>query len=60
MPALGSPPGLRLNAVFRWEIRPGSTFYAVWTRQQEDTRDPGSFALARLLISHVRVVARVL
>ena len=38
---------LRLNTVFRWEIKPGSTFYAVWTRQQEDTRDPGRFVLGR-------------
>ena len=27
---------LRLNAVFRWELKPGSAFYAVWTRQQQD------------------------
>lgn len=34
---------LRLNAVFRWEIRPGSNFYAVWTRQQQDFTNPGRF-----------------
>jgi hypothetical protein len=38
---------LKLNAVFRWEIRPGSIFHAVWTRQQEDTRDPGRLVLGR-------------
>jgi hypothetical protein len=38
---------LRVNAVFRWELRPGSTFYAVWTRQQQDTAHPGIFAPGR-------------
>ena len=38
---------LRLNAVFRWEVKPGSTFYAVWTRQQQDTRYPGVFSPIR-------------
>ncbi len=38
---------LRVNAVFRWELRPGSTFYAVWTRQQQDLSNPGDFALGR-------------
>ena len=28
---------LRFNAVFRWEPKPGSAFYAVWTRQQQDS-----------------------
>jgi len=35
---------LRVNAVFRWEMRPGSNFYAVWTRQQQDFSDPGVFS----------------
>jgi hypothetical protein len=35
---------LRVNAVFRWEMKPGSTFYAVWTRQQQDVSRPGVFA----------------
>ena len=35
---------LRVNAVFRWEMKPGSTLYAVWTRQQQDLSDPGNFA----------------
>jgi hypothetical protein len=34
---------LRVNTVFRWEIKPGSAFYAVWTRQQQDLSDPGHF-----------------
>ena len=38
---------LRLNAVYRWEIRPGSAFYAVWTRQQQDTNYPGTYSLSR-------------
>lgn len=38
---------LRVNAVFRWELRPGSNFYAVWTRQQQDLAHPGDFRLAR-------------
>jgi hypothetical protein len=38
---------LRLNAVFRWEFRPGSNFYAVWTRQQQDLSNPGRFAPGR-------------
>ena len=38
---------LRLNAVFRWEVKPGSTFYAVWTRQQQDVANPGTFAPGR-------------
>ena len=38
---------LRLNTVFRWEMKPGSTFYAVWTRQQEDDSRAGQFALGR-------------
>jgi hypothetical protein len=38
---------LRLNTVFRWEVKRGSTFYAVWTRQQEDTRLSGRLGLGR-------------
>jgi hypothetical protein len=38
---------LRLNAVFRWEMKPGSTFFAVWTRQQQDVANPGVFAPGR-------------
>jgi len=38
---------LRVNAVFRWELKPGSAFYAVWTRQQVDLSNPGVFAPGR-------------
>jgi len=39
---------LHASAVMRWEYRPGSTLFVVWTqgRDQED-RDPGSFAPTR-------------
>jgi hypothetical protein len=38
---------LKINSVFRWELKPGSTLYAVWTRQQVDTSSPGDFAFGR-------------
>jgi len=38
---------LRLNAIFRWEFRPGSTVYAVWTEQREDDAHPGDFRARR-------------
>ena len=38
---------LRLSAVFRWELKPGSALYVVWTRQQEDSAHPGDFSFAR-------------
>ena len=38
---------LRLNAVLRWEFRPGSTFYAVWTRRGHDLGNPGDFRFGR-------------
>ena len=38
---------LRLNAIFRWEFRPGSTLYAVWTEQREDDSHPGDFSAGR-------------
>ena len=38
---------LRLNAIFRWEWRPGSALYFVWTEQREDDARPGRFALGR-------------
>ena len=28
-------------------MKPGSNFYVVWTRQQQDLTDPGHFAPAR-------------
>jgi uncharacterized protein DUF5916/cellulose/xylan binding protein with CBM9 domain len=38
---------LRLNAVFRWEFKPGSTMYVVWTQQREDLSHPGQFRFRR-------------
>jgi hypothetical protein len=35
---------LRVNAVYRWEFRPGSTLYVVWTQQREDETSSGRFA----------------
>jgi hypothetical protein len=38
---------LRLNAVYRWEWRLGSTLYVVWTEQRENSGNPGTFAFGR-------------
>jgi hypothetical protein len=38
---------LRLNAIFRWEWRPGSAMYLVWTEQRQDNAHPGEFAFSR-------------
>jgi hypothetical protein len=38
---------LRVNAIFRWEWRLGSTLYVAWTQQRQDLRDPGQFQLGR-------------
>jgi hypothetical protein len=38
---------LRVNAIFRWEWRPGSTLYVAWTQMREDLEDPGQFELTR-------------
>jgi hypothetical protein len=37
---------LRGNAVFRWEFRPGSTAYFVWTQNRSDQEETGQFAFA--------------
>jgi hypothetical protein len=34
---------LRVNAVFRWEFRPGSSFFVVWTQQRRDRLPTGDF-----------------
>jgi hypothetical protein len=34
---------LRGNAVFRWEYRPGSTLFLVWTQERTDFEDVGDF-----------------
>ena len=36
---------LRANAIFRWQFRPGSTLYVVWTEQRQDFSRPGEFQL---------------
>jgi hypothetical protein len=38
---------LRVNAVYRWEFKPGSTLYAVWTQQRENNEADGPFSLNR-------------
>ncbi len=38
---------LRMNAVLRWEFRPGSTLFLVWQQSRRDRRDIGSFKLGR-------------
>ena len=42
---------LRVNAVFRWEFKPGSTLYAVWTQQREQEETDGPFRFRRGLSS---------
>ena len=34
---------LRGNAVFRWEYRPGSALYLVWTQERSDADNTGEF-----------------
>jgi hypothetical protein len=38
---------LRLNTILRWEWRPGSTVYLVWTENRANTEHPGDFAFGR-------------
>jgi hypothetical protein len=38
---------LRGTIVLRWEFRPGSMAYFVWTQKRADTSDPGDFELGR-------------
>jgi Domain of unknown function (DUF5916)/Carbohydrate family 9 binding domain-like len=38
---------LRVNAVARWEFRPGSSLYVVWTQRRQDQAYPGDFELGR-------------
>ena len=38
---------LRLNAVFRWEWRLGSTLHLVWTQNRVDTSNPGQLSTGR-------------
>ncbi|ACB75695.1 DUF5916 domain-containing protein [Opitutus terrae] len=47
---------LNSNLVLKWEFRPGSTLYAVWSQHRGDDRDLGTFTYAdeyrRLLETH--------
>jgi hypothetical protein len=38
---------LRVNAIFRWEWRLGSTLYVAWTQQRIDDTNPGQFQFNR-------------
>ena len=38
---------LRGTIVLRWEFRPGSMVYFVWTQKRADTSDPGDFEFGR-------------
>lgn len=38
---------LRVNAIFRWEWRLGSTLYFVWTENRQDSSNPGQFSAGR-------------
>jgi hypothetical protein len=38
---------LRVNAVFRWEFRPGSMLYVVWSEERKDENDPKTFRFRR-------------
>jgi len=38
---------LKINMVLRWEHRPGSTIYLVWTQGRTSDDDPGSFKIDR-------------
>jgi hypothetical protein len=38
---------LRGTVVFRWEYRPGSTFYFVWTQNRQDFTHPGDLDFGR-------------
>lgn len=38
---------LRGTVVLRWEYRPGSTLYLVWTQNRSDYADPGDFKFGR-------------
>lgn len=37
----------KVNAVLRWEYRPGSTVYLVWTQDRMNFDDPGDMSLRR-------------
>ena len=38
---------MRVNVVFRWEYRPGSTLYVVWTQSRSGTFSDPTFDVGR-------------
>jgi len=48
---------LRVNSVFRWEFKPGSTLFLVWTQQREDYARPGRFDFSADVSSLMRAPA---
>jgi hypothetical protein len=44
---------LRGTVVFRWEYRPGSTLYFVWTQNRRDFANPGDFDFGRDVVDLV-------
>ncbi len=44
---------LRGTVVFRWEYRPGSTLYFVWTQNRQDFANPGDFDFGRDVVDLV-------
>jgi len=48
---------LRVNAVLRYEFRPGSAAYVVWTERRQDARNPGDPSFSRDLGDLFRVPA---
>jgi Domain of unknown function (DUF5916)/Carbohydrate family 9 binding domain-like len=38
---------LKINMVMRWEFKPGSTAYLVWTQDRANYDDPGDFSMGR-------------
>jgi hypothetical protein len=45
---------LRGTVVLRWEYRPGSMLYLVWTQRRADTSRPGEFEFGRDLADLLR------
>ncbi|MCK4835944.1 MAG: hypothetical protein KAT17_04870, partial [Candidatus Aminicenantes bacterium] len=45
---------LRGTIVLRWEYRPGSTLYLVWTQNRADHENPGNFSFRRDLGDMIR------
>lgn len=49
---------LRINAIFRWEWRLGSTLFFVWMQERQDNAHPGDFSLARDVLIFVTGACR--